>query len=128
MIIPAYNVAPYIKETLDSVFAQTYPFYETIVVNDGSPDTLALEAILEPYRDRIVYITQENRGLAGARNTGLRAAAGSFVALLDADDLWLPNYLEEQVRYLSEHPERDLVYCDAEFFGEDISQAPSYKV
>lgn len=126
VIIPAYNAAAYIKETLDSVFAQTYPFYEIVVVNDGSPDTVALEAVLEPYRDRIVYVTQENRGLAGARNTGLRTATGSLVALLDADDLWFPNYLEEQAGYLQEHPDVDLVYCDAEFFGENIPQGTYY--
>ncbi len=74
VIIPAYNAAPYIKDTLDSVFAQTYRSFQIIVVNDGSPDTEALEDLLLPYRDRIVYIKQENRGLSGARNTGLRAA------------------------------------------------------
>ncbi len=120
VIIPSYNVAPYIKETLDSVFAQTYRNFEVIVVNDGSPDTVALEDALLPYCDRITYIKQENRGLSGARNTGLRAATGTLVALLDADDLWMPNYLEEQTSFLREHPEFDLVYCNSIFFGDSI--------
>ncbi|MHB8301712.1 MAG: glycosyltransferase family 2 protein [Acidobacteriaceae bacterium] len=126
VIIPAYNAAPYIKETLDSVFAQTYGHFEVIVVNDGSPDTLRLEEILLPYRDRIRYIQQENRGLSGARNTGLRAAAGSLVAFLDADDIWLPDYLEEQTSFLREHPEYDLAYCNARFFGDSVHDGTEY--
>jgi glycosyltransferase involved in cell wall biosynthesis len=126
VIVPAYNAAPYIKETLESVFSQTYQSFEVIVVNDGSPDTEALEELLLPYRDRIVYLKQENRGLSGARNTGLRAATGTFVALLDADDLWTPDYLEEQTKFLREHPEYDLVYCNALFFGESIHDGLKY--
>lgn len=126
VIIPAYNAAPYIKDTLDSVFAQTYQAMQVIVINDGSPDTAALEEVLLPYRDRIVYIQQENRGLSGARNTGLRAAEGSLVALLDADDLWMRDYLEEQTGFLREHPEYDLVYCNALFFGESIYDGKEY--
>lgn len=126
MIIPAYNAAAYIKETLESVFAQTYRHFEIIVVNDGSPDTLALEEVLLPYRDRIVYLTQENRGLSGARNTGLRAATGSLVALLDADDIWLPDYLEVQAGFLRQHPEFDLVYCNAKFFGQSVYDGKDY--
>jgi glycosyltransferase involved in cell wall biosynthesis len=126
VIIPAYNAAPFIKETLDSVFAQTYPSFQVIVVNDGSPDTVKLEEVLLPYRNRIVYIEQENRGLSGARNTGLRAATGSFVALLDADDIWTPDYLYEQTKFLREHPEFDIVYCNARFFGESIYDGKAY--
>ncbi len=126
VIIPAYNVTSYIKEALDSVFAQTYPCFEVIVVNDGSPDTPALEQVLQRYRDRIVYLTQENRGLSGARNTGMRVAKGALVALLDADDIWLPDYLAEQTSFLRDNPDKDLVYCDAEFFGEEITPGQYY--
>lgn len=126
VIIPAYNAAPYIKDTLESVFAQTYRSFQVIVINDGSPDTEALEDLLLPYRDRIDYIKQENRGLSGARNTGLRAATGNLVALLDADDIWAPNYLEEQTKFLREHPEYDLVYCNARFFGDSIYDGKEY--
>ncbi|MDW5267494.1 MULTISPECIES: glycosyltransferase family A protein [Acidobacteriaceae] len=126
VIIPAYNAAPYIKDTLESVFGQTYKSFQIVVVNDGSPDTPALEELLLPYRDRIIYIKQENRGLSGARNTGLRAATGSMVALLDADDIWTPDYLEEQTKYLREHPEYDLVYCNCRFFGQSIYDGKEY--
>src|ERR1700756_654142 len=87
VIIAAYNVAPYIAETLNSVFAQNKAAFEVIVVNDGSPDTAELEEVLRPFRDGIVYLKQENRGLSGARNTGIRAATGDLIALLDGDDL-----------------------------------------
>jgi glycosyltransferase involved in cell wall biosynthesis len=80
VIIPAYNVAPYVGETLRSVFAQTFVDFEVIIVNDGSPDTEEFERVLTPFRERINYLTQENRGASAARNTGLRAARGEFVA------------------------------------------------
>jgi len=126
VIIPAYNAAPYIKEALDSVLGQTFSPIEIIVVNDGSPDTPALEEVLAPYRSHIIYLQQENRGLAGARNTGIRAATGDYVALLDADDIWLPDYLQEQVGFLEEHPEYALVYCNAKFFGDHIHDGMEY--
>ena len=71
-----------------------------IVINDGSPDTEDLERELKRYPANLHYIKQENRGAAAARNTGLRAAAGEFVAFLDADDTWLPNFLEKQMEFL----------------------------
>jgi glycosyltransferase involved in cell wall biosynthesis len=117
VIIPAYNVAPYIGETLDSVFAQSFKNLEVIVVNDGSPDTEEFERAIAPYRDRIRYLKQENRGASVARNTGLHAARGEFVAFLDADDLWLPNYLEEQMKFIRERG-CDLVCADASYFGD----------
>jgi glycosyltransferase involved in cell wall biosynthesis len=97
VIIPAYDVAEFIGEALDSVFAQTFTDYEVIVINDGSPDTAKLERALAPYLSRIVYLKQENRGVSAARNTGINAARGSLIAFLDGDDVWLPNYLEVQV-------------------------------
>lgn len=117
IVMPAYNVAPYIGETLESVFAQTFDDYEVIVVNDGSPDTDELERVLEPYEDRIHYIKQENRGAGAARNEALRAARGDLIAFLDADDLWLPDYLSEQVQFL-QGGNFDLVYADALLFGD----------
>ena len=104
VIIPAYNTAAYITETLDSVFAQTFKDFEVIVVNDGSPDTEDLERVLQPYRARIVYVKQENRGVSGARNAGILRARGEFLAFLDSDDVWLPDYLAEQMKFLEAHP------------------------
>jgi len=126
VIIPAYNAAPYIKETLESVFSQTYRHFEVIVVNDGSPDTATLEEVLQPYRDAITYIPQQNHGISSARNTGLRAAKGRFISFLDADDIWMPDYLEQQISFLLNNSERQLVYCNAEFFGTDIPPGEFY--
>jgi glycosyltransferase involved in cell wall biosynthesis len=126
IIIPAYNAAPYIKETIESVFSQTYRRFEVIVVNDGSTDTAVLEEILLPYREAITYIKQENRGISSTRNTGLRAATGHFISFLDSDDIWMPNYLEQQVSFLLNNPERQLVYCNAEFFGANIPPGEFY--
>lgn len=117
VIIPAYNAAAYIGEALTSVFEQTLAGYEVIVINDGSPDTEELEQELEPYRSRIVYLRQENHGAAAARNAGLRAARGEFVAFLDADDRWLSSYLEDQIDFLKRST-ADLVYADALLFGD----------
>src|ERR1700730_2251989 len=116
VIIPAYNVASYIDETLGGVFAQTFTDFEVIIVNDGSPDTEEFERAIQPYRESICYLKQENRGASGARNTGLRAARGELIAFLDADDLWSPNYLAEQLRFMREF-DCDLACADAMISG-----------
>jgi len=126
VIIPAYNVASYVTEALDSVLAQTFKDYEIIVINDGSPDTAELERVLEPYRAHIVYLKQENRGAASARNTGLYVARGEFVAFLDADDWWLPDFLHAQLEYLRRHRKCDLVYANALIFGETPLTGKTY--
>ena len=125
IVIPAYNVAPYIAETLESVFAQTYTNYEIIVVNDGSPDTEEFEQAIAPYLNRIHYLKQENLGASMARNAGVQAALGEFIAFLDADDLWQPNYLHEQMQLIGER-KADLVCADATMFGEPGTEGQSY--
>lgn len=117
VIIPAYNVAPYIGEAVASVLAQTYPSYEIILVNDGSSDTPALEAALQPYLDRLTYLSQPNRGAGAARNTAIKASRGSLLAFLDADDVWEPQFLASQVGLLQQGG-YDLVYANARHFGE----------
>ena len=117
VIIPAYNAAKYIAEALDSVLDQTLTSHEIIVINDGSPDTAELERALGPYRGRIQYLKQDNQGAAAARNTGLRAARGEFVAFLDADDTWSPNFLEEQLAFIK-RSNANLVYADAVLVGQ----------
>ncbi len=126
VIVPSFNTAGYIAECLDSVFAQTYRDFEVILVNDGSPDTPALERALAPYRDRIVYLTQKNTGLAGARNTAIRAARGRYIALLDSDDAWLPEYLAVQVAMLERDPSVDAVYPNAIIFGDHPHAGRTY--
>src|ERR1035437_3884615 len=83
IIIPAYRTASYIAEALDSAFAQTFPDFDVIVVNDGCPDSARLEKVLEPYRSRIHYIRKENGGPGSARNAGILATKSPFVAMLD---------------------------------------------
>lgn len=125
VVIPAYNVAPYIGETLDGVFAQTFTDFEVIVVNDGSPDTEEFERAIQPYRERICYVRQENRGASAARNAGLRAACGKLIAFLDADDLWSPNYLDEQLNFMREF-DCDLACADAMIFGVSVDAGRTY--
>ena len=125
VIIPAYQIAPYIAETLDSVFAQTLTNFEVIVVNDGSPDTEELERALAPYSERICYIRQENAGAGAARNRGVREGHGEFIAFLDGDDLWLSDYLEKQLKFVREG-DYDLVYADALLFGESSVAGKTY--
>jgi glycosyltransferase involved in cell wall biosynthesis len=118
VIMPAYNVAPFIGEALESVMAQTFKNYEVIVLNDGSPDSEDLERAIEPFRSRITYVTQDNRGVSGARNAGIRLARGSFVAHLDPDDAWEPDYLSQQLARFSSDPSIDVLYPDAVIFGD----------
>jgi glycosyltransferase involved in cell wall biosynthesis len=118
VIVPTYNVTAFIAEALDSLRAQTFRNFETILVNDGCPDTLNLERALEPYSDEIVYIKKENGGLASARNTGIHAARAPLVALLDSDDAWEPDYLAVQTGLLDSRPDIGVVYPNAFFFGE----------
>ena len=117
IIVPAYNVAIYIGEALQSVVEQDFENYEIIVINDGSTDTPDLELALEPFGDRIVYLQQPNGGISAARNAGLRVARGELIALLDSDDIWLPGKLTEQLEFMRTG-DYDMVYADALLFGE----------
>ena len=116
VVIPAYNSADYICEALDSVFAQRFREYEIIVINDGSPDAEQFERAIRTRREDIVYIRQHNAGAGSARNTAIENARGELIAFLDADDIWLPDFLSSQVMLL-ERGGYDMVYCDAILFG-----------
>jgi hypothetical protein len=120
VVVPAYNTASYIAETLDSVFAQTFTNFEVIVVNDGSTDTEQFEQELQPYSDRIIYVRQENRGASAARNVGINTASGEYIAFLDSDDLWLPSFLESQINALQQNPPKDFIYTAGLFFGDPL--------
>ena len=113
VVIPAYNAACCIAATLRSVLTQTIRELEVIVVNDGSPDTPALEEALEPFRNKMRYLKQENRGPSAARNAAIRLARGKYIAFLDSDDVWLPNHLARQVSLLEGPPQLGLVYANA---------------
>lgn len=126
VIIPAYDVAKFIGEALNSAFAQSFKDYEVIVVNDGSPDTPELERTLAPYMPRMVYIKQENRGVSAARNTGIKAARGSLIAFLDGDDVWLPHYLEVQVKRIQADPSIDVLYPNVVMFGDSSEDGEEF--
>ena len=114
VIIPLYNKAPYIKRALDSVLAQTVQDFEVIVVNDGSKD--GGEKIVEGYGDsRIHLINQENQGVSAARNRGVDAAKAELVAFLDADDEWLPLYLETILQLRNLYPNGG-IYSTARYY------------
>ncbi|HUN57340.1 MAG TPA: glycosyltransferase [Candidatus Binataceae bacterium] len=112
VIIPAYNASATLDAAIGSVLIQSYPDFEVIVINDGSTDRTA--EILRGYGDRIRVVGQENRGAASARNTGLEIARGSYIAFLDADDLWKPELLARLVPVLEADPGCVLAYADLE--------------
>lgn len=110
VIMPAYNVEPYVGEALRSALAQTFTDLEVIVVDDGSTDgTSDVVADIAAADTRVRLVRQPNRGLAGARNTGLRMGRGELFALLDSDDLWEPGFLDAQIAILRARPEVDIV-------------------
>lgn len=112
VIIPTYNCAEFVTDAVHSVLAQTYKNYEILVIDDGSTDNT--RKVLSSYIERclIKYICQENKGLACARNTGIKNASGDFIALLDADDLWLPYKLEVQMPAFQLSPKIGIVHAD----------------
>ena len=117
IIIPAYNAHLYIGATLESAVNQTFRSFEIIVVDDGSTDDT--QAIAQNFCDRgVTVISQSNAGPAAARNRALSIARGEYVALLDADDLWEPDYLQTMVGFLNSHPEVSIAFSDSIFFGK----------
>ncbi len=111
VVIPAFNNEKYIARAIGSVLAQTRPADEIIVVDDGSTDGTANE--VRTFGDTVRLIRQKNGGASAARNAGVLAAAGEWIAFLDADDEWLPNKLELQVEHLRRHP--DLMWTAGNF-------------
>ena len=118
VVIPAFNSADTIEETLKSVLAQKFREHEIIVVNDGSPDTERFERAIRSHIEDITYIRQRNAGAGPARNLGIDHARGGIIAFLDADDVWQPDYLASQFVFMQRH-DYDMVYCDAQLFGRN---------
>lgn len=121
VVIPSFNYARYIREAVDSALAQTASPLEIIVVDDGSTDDTPGIMAAYAYDSRVRYLRQENRGLSAARNAGIRAARGEFIALLDADDRWKPEKLSRQLVEFTEQ-QVGLVYCGREVFDEHGTQ------
>ena len=112
VIVPVYNGAATVAAALDSVFAQSYPDFEIVAVDDGSTDDSV--KVLERYAPRVRMLRQQNRGPSAARNLGVRNSSGAYLAFLDADDLWRSEFLKRTVAMLDSHPECVLVYTDLE--------------
>jgi len=103
IITPCYNSEPYIEETLKSVIKQTHQEWEMLITDDGSTDNST--AIIEAYQQkdsRIKLFKQQNKGPAKARNNSIKHAKGNFMAFLDSDDLWFPNFLEKSIKYCNQ--------------------------
>lgn len=111
VITAAYNHVQFVRQAVESVLNQTYRDFEYIVVDDGSSDGTA--EVLKSFGDRIHYIRKENKGVASARNHGIRKSSGDYIAILDSDDAWMPNKLERQMPTFEERPETAVVYSQA---------------
>ncbi|OOR90184.1 hypothetical protein B0181_04730 [Moraxella caviae] len=129
IVIPYYNCAKYILETLDSIKSQTYTNYEIIIVNDGSnpSDTQFIENVLKT-ESKIKYIYQENQGVSAARNAGGHIAQGEFLLFLDADDVIKPTFLEKTLSAMLQNPNCKLAYTRVEFFEAQTGEwkLPAY--
>jgi glycosyltransferase involved in cell wall biosynthesis len=126
-IIPVFNGERYLREALESVFAQTYRSLDVVLVDDGSTDNTA--AIAATYADRIHYVHQHNLGPPAARNKGIRAARGEFIAFLDADDLWHPEKLERQLKRFQARPHLNycVTYCQNFWIPDLQAEAEQYR-
>ncbi|MCR4681974.1 MAG: glycosyltransferase [Clostridiales bacterium] len=108
VVIPVYNCSVYIGKAIESVLSQTQKPLEIIVADDGSDDGSAAVAASFP---GVRVVSLPHRGVSAARNGGIAASSGEWIAFLDADDVWHPEKLEKQARYLEEHPGCEMVFC-----------------
>ncbi|MBA4184036.1 MAG: glycosyltransferase [Acidobacteria bacterium] len=119
VVIPAYNAARTLKATVQSVFEQTVQDFEIVIVDDGSTDdTIAVARSIED--SRVKVITQANGGAAAARNTGIKSAKGKYVAMLDADDLWMPNKLERQLAVFNSEKDVSAVQSGVYYVNDNL--------
>jgi glycosyltransferase involved in cell wall biosynthesis len=132
VVVPSYNYGHLIRETLDSLAAQTYGRWECVVVDDGSKDDT--RAVVEAYAAgdaRVRYVWQENARQGAARNNGIRHSSGAYFQFLDSDDLLEPHKFERQVEYLESHAEVDILYSGVRYFspdGGDLAHSRLYSV
>ena len=120
VIVPCYNYAHYLSETLQCLLDQTYKNWECIIVDDGSTDnTKDIATTFTGSDSRFRYFFQSNKGLSTARNTGIKNAKGLYIQLLDADDLISATKFENQVAHLQKHPECDIIYGDYQLMTVD---------
>ncbi len=123
VVIPNYNNAHYLGRAIQSILHQTFTDYEIIVVDDGSTDNS--KDVVGAFGDKVRYIWQENKGLGGARNTGILASNAEFIGLLDADDEWKPTYLERMISLVQRLSDAAVYFCAAQGMdaaGKDLPQ------
>ncbi|WP_375341514.1 glycosyltransferase family 2 protein [Planktothricoides raciborskii] len=116
VIIPAYNGSRYIQQAIESVFTQTYPNWELIIVDDGSTDNT--QQVVQQYGQKLRYFYQENQGVAAARNRGILEAQGELIAFLDQDDWFLPDKLTQQVAGFQQHHSLGIVHSGWQIVNE----------
>ncbi|GJL83669.1 MAG: glycosyl transferase family A [marine bacterium B5-7] len=122
VIVPVYNTERYLGEALDSIEDQQYPNLEVIVIDDGSTDGSA--KIAQTHSLKVIYHYQENAGIGAARNTGISLADGILIALLDADDIWLPHKLQTQIDALTANPSLDMVFTMlSQFISPELDES-----
>lgn len=127
MIIPTCNRAHFLPETIQSVLKQTYRNYELIVVDDGSTDETS--EIVSAFGSQVHYLHQKNRGVSAARNTGIRAARGDFLAFLDSDDLWKKRKLAIQMELMQSDPSVKICYTNEIWLrnGKHLNQKKKHR-
>ena len=124
VVITCYNGVQWISEAIESILAQTYRDFELVIIDDGSTDNSKEMVALHLSDERVRYVYQRNRGFSAAVNRGIKESSGSLIGFIGQDDLWMPNKLELQVKYLSEHKDVDLVhsnYCSIDSEGRIIN-------
>ncbi|MBR4276280.1 MAG: glycosyltransferase [Prevotella sp.] len=130
IVIPCFNGAKWLSETVQSIFSQTFKQWECIIVNDGSIDNSF--SLIKKYSEadnRIKYIDKKNEGIAIARNEAISMSQGEYILALDADDIIAPTYIEKAIEHFDKHPNTKIVYCQADFFGSVNKhwELPAYK-
>ena len=122
VIIPAYNIDKYLAETLDSVLAQSYTYFEVVIINDGSTDrTLEIAQKYAAKDDRIQVVSQANQGVSAARNHGIRVTTGELLAFLDGDDRWHSNKLNAHINHFHEVKNLGMSFAKVAFIASDGS-------
>lgn len=120
VIIPTHNGLPYLKETVESVLAQTHKHLNLYVVDDGSTDGGATKKYITGIKDpRVIYVSKTNGGQATARNVGAKKGKAPFVAFLDSDDVWYPTKLQQQLAAIEQHPHIGMVYGLCDYIDDD---------
>ena len=128
VVIPCYNQGQYLEEAVESILLQSCQDFEIIVINDGSNDLATIEILRNYKKPKTRIIHTENQGVIAARNQAIEAAQGKYILALDADDKIGNTYLEEAVKLLEANENLGIVYCEAEFFGEQTGkwELPEY--